>query len=98
MFKDNTKTIQTNRLILRKFTITDADDMYNNWASDTECCKYLAWNVHKNIDETKALLESWIKAYDEGCYNWVVEIKNTLANSDTAMAQSIGAMAMQQKH
>lgn len=54
MFKDNTKTIQTNRLILRKFTITDADDMYNNWASDTECCKYLAWNVHKNIDETKA--------------------------------------------
>ena len=77
MFKDRTKTIQTNRLILRKFTITDADDMYNNWASDTECCKYLAWNVHKNIDETKALLESWIKAYDEGCYNWVVEIKNT---------------------
>ena len=40
MFKDRTKTIQTNRLILRKFTITDADDMYNNWASDTECCKY----------------------------------------------------------
>lgn len=77
MFKNSTKTIQTNRLILRKFTITDADDMYNNWASDTECCKYLEWNVHKNIDETKALLEFWIKAYDEGCYNWVVEIKNT---------------------
>lgn len=75
MFKDSTKTIQTNRLILRKFTITDADDMYNNWASDTECCKYLEWNVHKNIDETKTLLEFWIKAYDEGCYNWVVEIK-----------------------
>lgn len=53
MFKDSTKTIQTNRLILRKFTITDADDMYNNWASDTECCKYLEWNVHKNIDENK---------------------------------------------
>lgn len=26
MFKDSTKTIQTNRLILRKFTITDADE------------------------------------------------------------------------
>lgn len=48
MFKDSTKTIQTNRLILRKSTITDADDMYNNWASDIECYKYLAWNVHKN--------------------------------------------------
>ena len=53
---------------------TDADDMYNNWASDTECCKYLEWNVHKNIDETKTLLEFWIKAYDEGCYNWVVYV------------------------
>lgn len=29
MFKDNTKTIQTNRLILRKFTITDAE-FYKN--------------------------------------------------------------------
>ena len=93
MFKDNTKTIQTNRLILRKFTITDADDMYNNWASDTECCKYLAWNVHKNIDETKALLESWIKAYDEGCYNWVVEIKNT-----HEIIGSISVMTALEKH
>ena len=93
MFKDRTKTIQTNRLILRKFTITDADDMYNNWASDTECCKYLAWNVHKNIDETKALLESWIKAYDEGCYNWVVEIKNT-----HEIIGSISVMTALEKH
>ena len=93
MFKDNTKTIQTNRLILRKFTITDADDMYNNWASDTECCKYLAWNVHKNIDETKALLEAWIKAYDEGCYNWVVEIKNT-----HEIIGSISVMTALEKH
>lgn len=29
MFKDSTKTIQTNRLILRKFTITDAE-FYKN--------------------------------------------------------------------
>lgn len=93
MFKDNTKTIQTNRLILRKFTITDADDMYNNWASDTECCKYLAWNVHKNIDETKALLEAWIKAYDEGYYNWVVEIKNT-----HEIIGSISVMTALEKH
>lgn len=79
--------------IRRRVTITDADDMYNNWASDTECCKYLAWNVHKNIDETKALLESWIKAYDEGCYNWVVEIKNT-----HEIIGSISVMTALEKH
>ena len=29
-----TKTIITNRLILRKFKIEDANEMYHNWATD----------------------------------------------------------------
>ena len=29
-----TKTIETKRLILRKFTTDDEMDMYKNWASD----------------------------------------------------------------
>jgi ribosomal-protein-alanine N-acetyltransferase len=74
---NNTKAIQTDRLILRKFNMEDANDMYNNWGSDPECCKYLAWNVHKNVEETKAILKSWIEGYNNGSYNWVVEIKNT---------------------
>ena len=32
---DNTKTLETERLILRKFTILDAEDMYNNWSTAT---------------------------------------------------------------
>ena len=32
---DNTKTLETERLILRKFNIEDAEGMFNNWATDT---------------------------------------------------------------
>lgn len=55
-----TKTIETERLILRKYIINDATDMFNNWVSDEEVSKYLAWRAHKSIDETKSILESWI--------------------------------------
>ncbi len=73
----NTKTLESGRLILRKFRIEDAQGMYNNWASDAECCKYLAWNVHKDVEETKSVIEGWIKGYENGDYNWIVELKDT---------------------
>ena len=50
-------TLETNRLILRPFEITDAWDMYNNWTSDDEVTKYVTWNTHKSVEQTKELLE-----------------------------------------
>lgn len=43
-----TQIIETPRLILRRFQIDDAEQMYNNWASDTLVTKYLSWSAHKN--------------------------------------------------
>ena len=62
-FVDNER-LKTKRLVLRKLTIDDATAMYEGWCSDPEVTKYLTWNHHKNIDETKAILSSWIKDYD----------------------------------
>lgn len=36
-----TKTLETERLILRKFKDEDASDLFNNWASDSNVTKYL---------------------------------------------------------
>ena len=38
-----TQLIETERLILRPFTLSDANDMFKNWASDDEVTKYLTW-------------------------------------------------------
>ncbi len=35
-----TKTLYTERLILRKFTVDDAEDFYNNWAKDERVCRF----------------------------------------------------------
>ena len=74
---NNTKTLETERLILRKFTMEDVEETFNNWASDKKTTTYLAWEAHKNLDETKENICNWIKEYENGSYNWVVETKDT---------------------
>ena len=48
-----TKQIETNRLILRRFTSDDVTAMYENWASDPEVTKFLTWPTHTTIDVSK---------------------------------------------
>ena len=39
---NNTKTLETERLILRKFNENDYVGMYENWASDENVTKYVS--------------------------------------------------------
>lgn len=78
MNKAGTRTIKTERLILRRFTIRDAEGMYHNWASDPAVTEFLTWPTHTSVDVTKDLLTAWISHYEEGDYfNWVLEYKET---------------------
>ena len=52
---NNTKTLETNRLILRKFNENDYIKMFDNWANDEKIIKYVSFNPHKNYSETKKL-------------------------------------------
>lgn len=52
-----TKTIETRRLVLRKFTLSDAEPMYRNWASDPEVTRYLLWPAHESEEENKRYFE-----------------------------------------
>ena len=63
-----TEQLETNRLILRRHKMTDADDMYNNWVTDPEVCRFWSWEPHKNIEETKGLLAGWIEEYKKKRY------------------------------
>lgn len=71
-----TKTIKTERLILRKFTVDDYNDMFNNWASDENVTRFLTWLPHESPESTRQLLEGWCNAYERNdAYNWAMEFE-----------------------
>ena len=82
-----TGTLETERLILRRFTLEDAQPMYNNWASDPEVTKYLMWPTHTGVDVTRAILEDWIPHYEEdNYYHWAIVLKE--------LGEPVGSMAV----
>ena len=71
-----TVTIETDRLILRRFTMEDAEAMYRNWASDDEVSKHLTWPTHSSVEISKMVLTDWTSHYPEpDFYNWAIVLK-----------------------
>lgn len=73
-----TVEIETERLILRRHTIDDAEIMFKNWVTESDVTKFLSWQPHKNVEETRALLKDWVKSYDKtDFYFWTIELKES---------------------
>lgn len=71
-----TKTLETKRLILRKFRPEDARPMYDNWASDDNVSRHMSWATHASVDETEATLKLWLDDRDkDNYYHWIIELK-----------------------
>ncbi len=72
-----TKTIETNRLILRCFISEDAQAMYENWSSDPEVTKFLTWPTHSSVEVSQWVLSDWISHYLEpDFYQWAIVPKD----------------------
>lgn len=72
-----TQRIETDRLILRRYKIEDADTMYKNWASDSEVTKFLTWQPHSSVDVSRSIIEDWLKEYsDEKYYHWAIVFRD----------------------
>jgi [ribosomal protein S5]-alanine N-acetyltransferase len=58
-----TERIETERLFLRKPTLTDAEAIFERYASDAAVTRYLSWPTHRRIEMTQAFLawsdEDW---------------------------------------
>lgn len=69
-----TQTLYTKRLVLRRFTVDDANDMFLHWANDKKVTHFLTWQPHESVESTRQLLEAWVCAYDNiKTYNWVIQ-------------------------
>lgn len=77
-----TKELTTKRLKLRRFTVDDAQDMFNNWASDAEVTKFVSWLPHSTPDLTRELLSKWVQEYEKpDYYSWAIEYNGRLIGS-----------------
>ena len=71
-------TLETKRLLLRPLKQSDAIDIFENWASDEDFPKYMTWSAHKNIEETKKIVDMWIKEYeDPKTIRFMIVLKST---------------------
>lgn len=73
-----TQSIETLRLLLRRFRIEDSKDMFLNWANDPEVCKYLLWGPHKNEEASRRRIQQWVEHYELGnAYVWAITLKDS---------------------
>jgi ribosomal-protein-alanine N-acetyltransferase len=71
-----TKGIETERIILRKFTKEDAEVMFKNWQSDSKVTEFLRWPTAINVSEAEQVIDEWIKGYETpDFYQWAIVLK-----------------------
>ncbi len=76
MIHRGTQSIETERLLLRRFSADDADAMYRNWASDPEVTRFLTWPAHSSVAVSRAVLDAWVSSYSqENYYQWAIVLK-----------------------
>lgn len=71
-----TVNLETERLILRKFKLSDAEALYNNWANDSEVTKFLTWPTHTSVEISEIVVNDWVNSYaDNKFYQWAIVLK-----------------------
>ena len=71
-----TKTIETDRLVLRPFCIDDIDAAYRNWTSDEKVTAFLRWPAHSAPEVTAQVIKDWIKeSASPDFYQWAIVLK-----------------------
>lgn len=68
-----TKTIETDRLILRKFRYTDDEAMLKNWIADEKIQSMYSEPAYKTKPAVKGILDKYISSYEKSdYYRWAI--------------------------
>lgn len=69
--------IHTDRLLLRRLKVTDAEDMFE-YSCNADVTKYLMWSAHPDLKYTKKYLKFVVSKYKSGQYlDWGIVLKST---------------------
>lgn len=80
-----TQKIRTKRLLLRKYEMADAEQMFKNYATDPDVSKFLNWDPYENLEEVKAFLIDAIEEYkNPNTYHWAIESEGEMIGGISA--------------
>ncbi len=72
------QTIETERLLLRKFSFSDSSDMLKNWAGDENIQHFYGEPVYSTVKDVRELLAKYISSYaSNDYYRWAVVEKKS---------------------
>lgn len=88
-----TATLETERLILRRFTESDAEPAFRNWTSSDTVTKYLRWETHRDVRVTCDYINFLSENYKRpDAYDWAIVCKEL-----GEPIGSIGAVALNER-
>jgi ribosomal-protein-alanine N-acetyltransferase len=65
----------TERLVLRRPRLGDAEAIFANYAQDPEVTRYLTWPPHTALAQTQTFIASRVAAWEAGeAYEWVITL------------------------
>lgn len=76
MIHKGTIQIETPRLILRRFVMSDSVAAFANWTNDAKVTEFLRWKPHENLAVTKQIIKMWVDDYaKDNFYQWAIVLK-----------------------
>ncbi len=73
MRHQGTVELNTNRLLLRKFTMNDTEAAFNNWESDEKVARSVRWSAAKDIAQVEQIVSGWVNGYKSpSFYQWAI--------------------------
>lgn len=67
------ETIQTERLVLRRYRPEDAQGIFECYAQDEEVTRFLTWRPHRDIEATISFVTGRICAWEQGDdFTWAI--------------------------
>lgn len=68
--------IETDRLLIQRLRYEDADEIFYTYASKPEATRFVSWNTHQSVHDTRVFLQYAVHAWNQGTdFSFSVRLK-----------------------